>query len=453
MRNSGVAVLALVLLTASTALVVAQQAPAQENLPIRNLGAGEFLLDGNRLVYSAEERFVGEDLNGDLDLDDWVVHSRDLSTGVTTNLGLPGGFLDAWGLTGFLALSGDTLAFAVSEGDRDEDLNDDDDVEDFVIHLRDLSTGETTNLGFAVDRWNAALSRNWLVFCVSEEGQFEDLNGDGDYWDMVLHMYDLATGEVTNLDRAIDAGTVGLWLSERWIAFGVLESAQAEDLNGDGDFFDTVLHTYDLHSGELTNLKLASPPTSRKGPSNVKLTEEVLAFSVSKPAGDVLYTHDLDTGETTSLELPVGSFSLSEDWLAFDVSESQHGVDLNGDGDFEDHVLHARDLVRRETTNLGLVHSPPWGGLLMFETRIAFWVPEEERSEDLNRDGDTADHVLHVHDLARDETVNLGATAVASGVGRWPNMLLAFSEKWLVFGAGLVHVHDLQTGETTDVSR
>ena len=54
---------------------------AQEELPVRNLGAGSAVLEGDRLAYSQWESFSGEDLNGDGDTDDEIVHVQNLATG------------------------------------------------------------------------------------------------------------------------------------------------------------------------------------------------------------------------------------------------------------------------------------------------------------------------------------------------------------------------------------
>ena len=48
--------------------------------PIRNLGATGARVDGDWLAYSEWESFQGEDLNGDRDTWDPVVHVRRLST-------------------------------------------------------------------------------------------------------------------------------------------------------------------------------------------------------------------------------------------------------------------------------------------------------------------------------------------------------------------------------------
>ena len=171
---------------------------AQGGPLISNLGARDALLEGDWLAYSQWESFRGEDLNGDGETWHSVVHVRRLSTGETTNLGL-------WGSP--VLLSGDWLVFHVFSAAG--------------LHVRRLSTGETTNLGLAGSR--VLLSGDWLVFDVSERGEGEDLNGDGDTWDNVAHLVDLSglalrgsqlPGDC-NQDRTID-------LSDAICIFGAL---------------------------------------------------------------------------------------------------------------------------------------------------------------------------------------------------------------------------------------
>ena len=51
------------------------------------------------------------------------------------------------------------------------------------------------------------------------------------------------------------------WISGKWLALSVYEGRRGEDLNGDGDAEDRVLHVRDLETAETTNLQLAGKPT------------------------------------------------------------------------------------------------------------------------------------------------------------------------------------------------
>ena len=63
------------------------------------------------------------------------------------------------------------LAFYVDEAGQRMDFNQDGDTDDAVLYLRDLESGETTNLGFSLtdtSRWQFDLSGKWLTFEIDE---------------------------------------------------------------------------------------------------------------------------------------------------------------------------------------------------------------------------------------------------------------------------------------------
>ena len=204
---------------------------AQGGPPVINLGANRAIVEGDWLAYSQWESFQGEDLNGDGDTDDSALRVRRLSTGETTTLRQAGSVV---------ALSGDWLVLSVYEGEQGEDLNGDGDTEDPVVHVHHLAAAETTNLRLA--GLHGPISQDWTVFSVYEPWQGEDLNGDGDTRDFVVHVRRLSTGESTNLRLAGYPQS----LSGDWLVFSVYEGEQGEDLNGDGDTRDSVVHLVDL---------------------------------------------------------------------------------------------------------------------------------------------------------------------------------------------------------------
>lgn len=173
---------------------------------------------------------------------------------------------------------------------------------------------------------------------------------------------------VTNLELAgvATAGEDGLWLVV------VRESEQGGlDLNGDGDTLDDVVHVVDLGSGALTNTGLATQRIPFARPSDV--------------APPLLVTD--------------GSVA------AFPVSEAdQGGLDLNGDGDVLDPVLHVFERSTGLAHNLGFVAA----AVHVESELVAFSVLESSQGEtDLDGDGSTSGIVLHVHDLRDGSTVNL----------------------------------------------
>jgi hypothetical protein len=369
-----------------------------------NLGlesAGGFVVSGSRVAFSVSESAQGAaDRNGDGDALDSVLHVAGPS-GSPVNLG-------AAVTSSAFQMDGDLLAFVVRESMQGaQDLNADSDAGDGVLHLHDFRTGSTRNVGRAVTSFQ--LDGSIVAFAQSESGQQNaDANGDGDSFDDVLHYYDSKSSTVRNLAFAIE----GYQLDGQHLAFGVREFRQAvTDLNGDGDTADLVLHLYDTELRTTTNLGTDTT-------LGFKLDGDVLlAFGASEAGqgvdlngdGDMLdyalHVFDILSGTVLNLAVdPSGgfqSFQLDGRFLTFGVREAaQGGMDLNGDLDADDIVLHVFDGDSAATANLALDVT---AGHQIQGGRIAFGVTEARQANaDLNGDADTGDIVLHLANLSPD---------------------------------------------------
>lgn len=371
-------------------------------------------VSGNLIGIPVEELAQGEtDLNGDGDaLDMQVLHVHDVSTGVTTNLGLATEFAGSKG-------SGTLIALAVSELDQGQtDLNGDADVIDTVLYVYDSSSGALMNTGLATSFGSTRIDGSLVLAGVAEPSQGEtDFNGDGDRTDRVAVVFDAATGTVTNLGLALASGTPHI--SAGFVVIPVDEGDQAEtDLNGDGDTLDRVEHVHHLSTGSTVNLGLASEGALFDG--------TVIAFRVQETANGftdlnhdadaddiVVHVHDAASGVTRNLALAAEfDLRLARNLLAFRVSElAQNGTDLNGDGDTADSVLHVFDAVSGVKTNLA--RTPRANGVQIDDRRVAFEVNEAlQGGLDLNGDGDAADDVLHAYSARDGAVLNLGFAVV-----------------------------------------
>ena len=86
--------------------------------------------------------------------------------------------------------------------------------------------------------------------------------------------------------------------------------------------------------------------------------------------------------------------------LVLKVPETAQGVDLNGDGDLADRVLHVADVASGNIANVGFEASQYpnrglFGGQFPFEGR-------ESENGDLNGDGDLLDSEAMVYDATRE---------------------------------------------------
>jgi hypothetical protein len=438
---------------AAILILVAAAAAAADTVEITNLGisavGAPVLLDGGRMVMVVPEANEGRDLNGDGDLTDTVFHLHEIATGFTTNLGLAG--------RSAVALEGGAVALEIFESRQGVDLNGDGDTFDTVIHIHDPATGITTNLGIAGG--NAIrLDGGLLAFTASESGEGEDLNGDGDTSDVVVHLHDPATGTTTNLGiagstlRALDGGGLAFYADSRVhvhdpatgattdvgiaaielvalddgsVAFAALESEEG-DLNGDGDADDAVPHRYDPATATITNLGVA-------GRFLVALDGGKLMFRATESQQGVDWNGDGDTDDfvvhvhhpgstgTTNvgIALALGDdhdthVPLEQGRLAFWASESRHGGDLNGDGDSSDDVVHVHDPSTGITASTGIASA------IFFEASlvglrggpVAFLASEPGEGTDLNGDGDTSDVIAHAYDPATGTTANSGTASL-----------------------------------------
>ncbi len=373
------------------------------------LATSTFRIEGDLLAFTVIESAQGaSDRNGDGDTKDGVLHLYRPSTGALTNVGL-----DAAG--GFVS-SGTHVAFAVSESNQGgSDRNGDGDALDSVLHVVQASDGSTTNLGAATLSLQFQLDANLVAFVVRESSQGnQNLNGDSDINDNVLHLYDIADMTTSNLGRA----TTSFQLSGGVVAFAQPESGQgAADANGDGDVFDEVLHYFEAASSTMTSLSSAV--------EGFQLDAGHLAFGVREfrqaatdlngdgdTADLVLHLHDVAAGSTVNLgtDATLGFKLDGETLLAFGAWEPGQGAgDLNGDGDISDFVLHVYDIVSGTVINLEV---DPSGGFQSFQLdgkTLTFGVQEQAQgATDLNLDGDTADIVLHFFQAGASSIVNLG---------------------------------------------
>lgn len=388
-----------------------------------------FRVDGPIVAFAVDEGAQGHgDLNGDGDDDDKVLHVHDIKQGTTRNLRL---WADDTNL-GNLRLDGLSLAWLVRELDQGLDLNGDGDTHDFVVHFHDVASGVTKNIGYAVEQSGLQLCGTKVAFAVREA--LEDLNGDRDTSDSVIHVYDHGTGNVINLGLALEEG-IGprMDVSDTVLAFGVYENAQGHvDLTGDGDSVDLVAHVYDVATGRTENLAIGIDEFISDG---VHVDGDTVAFQiVEKDPGGNLGGSDLnddgDLDDTTvfvynsqndvlkNLGLAVrGDFQavhVEGTSVVFRVFEDDQGdSDLNGDGDSLDSVMHWFDRETGITTNLGLEASGySYQSVQFNEPFAAFEVGESAQANtDFDGDGAVDGFVVHVFDAMSGTTTNLGLSA------------------------------------------
>ena len=426
---------------------------AQE-FPVRNLGASDTVVGGERIAYSLWESTDGVDLNDDGDLDDAVVHIERIGSNEVVNLGLAG---EAQ------FVSEDWVLLQVDEDDQGSDLNDDGDTDDLVPHAVNLGTLESRRL--SAIGFPSALQGDWAVVVIQETELGEDLNGDGDTDDPVPSVHNLLTQE----SRTLDVGGVVQVANPDWFTIVVWERREGEDLNGDGDQGDFVVHAHGFSSGETINLELASAIGALSGDVLAVLVSEffqnedlngdgdrmdlmIVAYDLAQSstintitspgrlggpartsdtfltvadADGGMHLYDISEGETTALNAAGLPEDFNERWIAYRVLERFGGEDLNGDGDLLDEVLHVYDFELGRASNLAL--AVRFQSTNLSGDWLVASVRESDQGQDLNDDGDLDDHGVRIHRLGSGEAAWLPISGPRRGfIG--DQFILSFSE-------------------------
>ncbi|MEM7308018.1 MAG: hypothetical protein AAF682_15170 [Planctomycetota bacterium] len=251
------------------------------------------------------------------------------------------------------------------------------------------------NPGFATrDFTLPQVEGGYAVFAVSEAGQGDtDLNGDGDTTDTILHVYDAAAGATTN----VGVGCPLYYAGDGHVAI-VGDEAMSGDLNGDGDALEFVFLVYDLAAGTLTALDIGGV-IARWSDGLLFLEAREIDGSTVDLNGDgdlndnILHVYDPATGALldTGMASRVEETGVVAGRVAFRGLEYEQGTDLNGDGDLGDSVLHTIEVATGAVTNFG----QSIGDVHASEGKLVFSVYEyNQGGVDLNGDGDDFDYVL-----------------------------------------------------------
>lgn len=327
--------------------------------------------DGDFLSLAASEPRCGEDLNGDGDTIDQVLHLYHAPTrrliNVERQLADPR-----------VRVAGSFVAFIGSELADGVDHDGDGDFDDDPLLVYDFTASTVLATTLSSSSWDFD-GRFVVAFEVEDE---VDHDGDGELGGLVLRLHDLSDGS----ERLIETGVyTHFGIVDHQLLFAQTEVA-AGDLNGDGDLLDQILLIEDLTTGERTRLAdgfLRLPQQTATHVAWYSLDESI-----------VLHERGSERREITSDGGTIDSlFAMNESALVYAVREAS--ADLNGDGDMDDLVAFVHSFVDGRTYGLRLASSTLLPKYLK-GSFLALPVPESSQGEDLNGDGDLNDFVLHV---------------------------------------------------------
>jgi hypothetical protein len=416
MRKHSPILSSAVLLGVAVSSFVFAAGPAAKHKGIFNLGVRIFnpQVNGNAIVVPVDEI---EDLNGDGDARDVVLHSQVYGPAPLTNLHVLGeavtpayaGFLLAnrYYLRGKRYRKARDLGFhalrpvagtGIVGFERSEtgiDWNGDGDTSDWVAQVMDPD-GSVRNLGIAPWNHYPLKAGEEILTFVARESENWDFNGDGDRWDLAVVVWDDRT-ETMDL-FTVGQGAILLSTAGRLVAWS---SGSAGTNLWDADLREIVVHfpVAAMRVGVAGRQAAFSLSESYLGDRNGDGDDlDFIAF---------LYDADSETLFETNLGVnqyffPIPSLGEREVFMPVDEHFS---TDANGDGDFGDQsVLHVFDTVTGAITNLGLAGEV----LAVRDDAVVLAVSEHGQGQtDLNGDGDVADSVLFLYDRSTGEVANL----------------------------------------------
>jgi len=271
------------------------------------------------------------------------------------------------------------------------------------------------------------------------------------------------------VNGASEGGDPPIWGNIQ--AFPTPEYAVGQDLNGDGDTFDTVLRYRNLETGEVINTGLLVSPLYR----DIDIYENIIAFATE--GSSVIRYYDITTGSVGDIGIPGRAPSVHKNIIAFVSEGTIHYYDLStrtlkdtglrgffpsvyGDwiafslrssGPF--YTIGLYNLRSGTVTDTGVVGQNP----SLYGDKIAFETWESDVQEDLNGDGDMNDRVIRYYDVTTQTVTNTGA------VGQFPALYgsrIAFTTAESDVGQDLnsdgkilgnvIRYYDLSTGQVVN---
>ena len=172
---------------------------------------------------------------------DFVFHAFDQKSTIWTYDLCTGVAVDTSIIGRSLACYETMIAFVISEFSVIDDLNGDGDTSDWLICYYDLESHTLLNTR-AIGRYPAIFG-NRITFTTPEEDVNQDLNGDGKILGNVIRYYDINANEIVNTHELgtepdIYNDTITFYVWEHWIN---------RDLDGDGNFNDPIVDTYQIN--------------------------------------------------------------------------------------------------------------------------------------------------------------------------------------------------------------
>jgi hypothetical protein len=317
------------------------------------------------VIYSPEWTFG--DVNGDGDEDDYLYQCYDINTKTSTVFTYSARIV--WPM-----MDNGIIGYSQSEIEYNEDFNGDGIIKDSCGFYYDVKTGKSTY--FADALW-VSVYGNYIVY-----DRFA-----------ALFYYNVINDTAVNIGLDTHYPHAGLWFWEcdgDIIAFQIDEGAYwGEDLNGDGDTFDIFSGYYDISTGKL---KIITDMENRLADVS---DGKILIYTESFPKKHYLYdTTDETLLELVNYEGYGGLFSKIEGNIVVGNDERGPSIPSAPPPIGVPNVL-IYDTTTQKQKNTGIIGNLDHYFQEDFDGNIiAFVTYEANIPEDLNKDGDFNDHII-----------------------------------------------------------
>ncbi|MEM8712080.1 MAG: hypothetical protein AAGG01_14110 [Planctomycetota bacterium] len=294
-----------------------------------------FHVNGSRIVGRTSEAEEGRDIDGDGFLSGYLLFASDLATGSKRILGKMAPFSPR------LLFDGDLAYFRKGEKGI-QDLNGDGDLDDFVLVEVNAATGAQQS--FSVEADPVAVGGGRLAYAQLESEAGIDLTGNGSISEALMDVVQLSTGTALGLAQPIHVARSGL-MDDRYLVYVTTERGLQQDITGDGSTFAEIIEVRDLVTGASRYLPHDTisgllPEKLRNEVPFVAVETTVDLNGDGDTSDSVLLLHQLRLESTVTTNVHRSfNFSQSRFGIAVTSLESWSGSDLNGDGDQGDRVL------------------------------------------------------------------------------------------------------------------
>ena len=391
--------------------------PPPLNLELAGDEYGNVFWENGIAAFGVREEGQGEDLNGDGDMGDTILHIYHHASGVVENTEHP--LVESTFRP--ICLEGQFLAFVTREDQR-EDYNGDGDMNDRALALWNLSTG-ADYVNVIAAGGGVACGGGRVAFVADEYGDGRDYNGDLDLSDRVWHVFEISTRASTNLKHAQVAGMyASAKMNDRALVFETKESLNSRDSNDDGDQDDLVILAYPFTTGSVVNHEMASfmpvddrfKHTSAPGRYVSVLAPEYLQGPGADHNGDGdtndmgIFAIDTRDGSLITTGMAGGSIHSASRWLTMFVRElEQGGTDYNGDGDTFDTIVMFHNVANGSVWNTERAASDAPNGLPRphsshgsghYRRIVVSEISESRTGMDLNGDGFLLNDIIQIFD-------------------------------------------------------